>query len=299
MALAPRVVLVTRKTPWRLLLEQHGTEAQARWILGQRGQSVDELLALHAQTEAAVHRVSASIPLAWRRATLDRAELDRFPFEPEDVVVVVGQDGLVANVAKYLEGQPVVGVNPLPERFPGVLVRHVADVGAHLMVLAGERALREVEDRALVEARLDDGQVLRGLNEVFVGHRSHQSARYVLHAKGGSEHHSSSGVLVATGTGSTGWAKSLARQRLGAPQLPDACEDWLAWLVREAWPSPFTGCAHTDGTLEPGESLRLTSELESGGVVFADGIEADHLPFDHGRTVSIGVADQRLRLVLG
>ncbi len=46
---------------------------------------------------------------------MSRPELNRFLFEPEDVVIAVGQDGLVANVAKYLSGQMVVGVNPLPE----------------------------------------------------------------------------------------------------------------------------------------------------------------------------------------
>ena len=58
----------------------------------------------------------------WRRGSVERADLARFLFEPEDIVVVVGQDGLVANVAKYLDGQPVIGVDPEPGRNPGVLV---------------------------------------------------------------------------------------------------------------------------------------------------------------------------------
>ena len=45
-----------------------------------------------------------------------RGDLDRFLFEPDDLVVIVGQDGLVANVSKYLDGQPVVGINPILNR---------------------------------------------------------------------------------------------------------------------------------------------------------------------------------------
>lgn len=41
-----------------------------------------------------------------------RGDLDRFLFEPDDIVLALGQDGLVANVAKYLDGQPVIGSNP-------------------------------------------------------------------------------------------------------------------------------------------------------------------------------------------
>ena len=37
-------------------------------------------------------------------------------------MVTLGQDGLVANTLKYLNGQPVVGVNPDPERWDGRLL---------------------------------------------------------------------------------------------------------------------------------------------------------------------------------
>ncbi|MEI9866324.1 MAG: hypothetical protein WDN00_17560 [Limisphaerales bacterium] len=45
---------------------------------------------------------------------VDRSFLPNFVFAPEDTVVTLGQDGLVANTLKYLDGQPVVGVNPDP-----------------------------------------------------------------------------------------------------------------------------------------------------------------------------------------
>jgi hypothetical protein len=298
MALVPRVVLVTRKSIWRVLLEQHGTEGQARFVLSERAEDPELLVAAHAQVERAIREVQSAIPLSWRRARLDRSDLDRFLFEPEDVVVVVGQDGLVANVAKYLDGQLVIGVDGAPGVNAGVLVRHDAETGGQLLQVAGEGKASGVESRALVQATLSDGQVLRGLNEVFIGHRSHQSARYLLDDGRSQEHQSSSGVLVATGTGSTGWASSLHRGRAGAVALPSPAEARLAWFVREAWSSPRTGCGLTDGQLLEGESLRLTSELESGGVVFADGIEADHLRFDRGQTVTVCAASQRLNLMV-
>lgn len=299
MALVPRIVVVTRTSAWRQLIEQHGTEGQLRFKLAERGQDPDAIRHAHQITQRAIHTVLSMIPLAWRRAEVDRSELDRFLFEPEDVVVVVGRDGLVANVAKYLDGQLVIGVDGAPGENLGVLVQHDAETGGSLLVLAGEGRTSRVEERTLVQASLEDGQVLRGLNEIFVGHRSHQSARYEIHANEASEHHSSSGVVVCTGTGSTGWARSLHHARIGAVALPSPLEARLAWFVREAWSSPRTGCALTDGELRTPETLRLTSELERGGVIFADGIEADHLTFDRGQTVTIGAASQKLALVLG
>jgi NAD kinase len=111
-ALPPRVVVVSRPSERDELLLRHGTLQQARFVLESRGQRLDDVLGRHQILETALHAVTAAVPGRWRRARVLRHELDRFLFEPDDVVVVVGQDGLVANVAKYLRGQPVIGINP-------------------------------------------------------------------------------------------------------------------------------------------------------------------------------------------
>ncbi|HWM12402.1 MAG TPA: hypothetical protein VNO82_23785, partial [Solirubrobacteraceae bacterium] len=220
----------------------------------------------------------------------------RFLFAGDDVVVVLGQDGLVANAAKYLAGQPVIGLNPEPDRWPGVLVPHPPAAAADLLrdVAAGRATLGE---RTMVEARLDDGQRLVALNEVFLGHASHQSARYALEVGGERERQSSSGVIVTTGTGATGWAASIARERQSPLSLPRPADPALAFFVREAWPSAATGTGLTEGVLRDGAALWLQSEMGEGGVVFGDGIEGDRLPLDWGRRVHVATAPERLILV--
>ena len=291
-----RAVLVERPTEYAELLARHGTREQARFFLAGRGQEIETVERRHGIAEEVRARVLAQIPVDWRRATVQRAELDRFLFEPEDVVLVVGQDGLVANVAKYLDGQPVIGLNPEPDRYPGVLVPHPPKAAADLLadVAAGrERA----EPLTMASAALDDGQTLLALNELFVGHRTHQSARYTLSHGPETERQSSSGVIFATGTGATGWAASIARERAHPVVLPAPTDAWLAFFVREAWPSPATGTEVTEGAFGPPASVRITCELGEGGVVFADGIEADRLELQWGQTVTITTADRRLMLV--
>ena len=291
MTLLPRCVLVERPTEFRELLARHGTREQARFFLGQRGWAIADVEERHLKYEETRARVIGAIPPAWRTAVVERGDLDRFLFAADDIVVVLGQDGLVANVAKYLDGQPVIGLNPEPDRFPGVLVRQRPEVMADLCadLVAGRAG---VEQRTMVRAALDDGQELRALNEVFVGHRSHQSARYVLDVGGVNEHQSSSGLIVATGSGATGWAKSINHGRLA---LPAPASPELAWFVREAWESPATGASLTAGLLAPDGVLRVTSEID--GVVFGDGIEDDRLEAGWGQRVEISAARERLALV--
>lgn len=291
----PRAVVVTRPSELALLLQRHGTRGQARFFLESRGQRLEDLEAVDAVLQHALHAALAAIPSDWRRARVSRAELDRFLFEPEDVVVAVGQDGLVANVARYLRGQPVIGVNPSRRLYDGVLARHTPESTGKLMVAAAAGA--DCEERTMVEARTPDGQVLRALNEIFVGHRSHQSARYRLDFQGRSERHSSSGLIVCTGTGATGWARSVSLRREGCPPLPDPRSRDLVLLVREPWLGVGTGTTLADARFGPDAALEVLSEMNEGGVVFGDGIEDDRLELNWGQRVRVGVAETGLRLV--
>ena len=297
MTLAPRVVLVHRRTELDELLDQHGTRGQAEFFLRTRGRTLAEVQARHDLQADALSTVSAAVPVDWRRGSVERADLTRFVFEPGDVVAVVGQDGLVANVAKYLDGQPVIGVDPEPGRNPAVLVRHSAAAAGTLLVSAVTgRAV--VEHRTMVHAQLDDGQALDSLNEVYVGHVSHQSARYrlAIAGLGEPERQSSSGLIVATGTGATGWTASISHDR-GAPlPLPAPQDPALAWFVREAWPSPATGTSLTAGLLGSGGDLLLVVE-SSELVVFGDGLESDRLVATWGQTVDVSVSARTLALV--
>jgi hypothetical protein len=296
MTLAPRCVLVERQTEFRDLLARHGTREQARFFLSQRGLALADVEERHLHHEEVRARVLGALPPDWRSTTVQRSDLDRFLFTAEDVVIVLGQDGLVANVAKYLDGQPVIGLNPEPDRFPGVLVNQAPDaVGDLCADLVADRARFEL--RTMVRAGPDDGQALLALNEIFVGHRSHQSARYRLGVGERQEHQSSSGLIAASGTGATGWAMSINRQRARPLELPLPTSPQLAWFVREAWESPTTGATLTGGMLAAGAALEVTSELAGDGVVFGDGIEGDRLPLDWGRRVHVGVARERLLLV--
>ncbi len=293
MTTAPRVVVVHRATELDELLARHGTRGQVEFFLRGRGQDLAGVEARHHALHRALGIIAAAVPVDWRQGRVERSDLDRFLFGPEDVVIVVGQDGLVANVAKYLADQPVIGVDTDPERNVGVLVRHPPEAVGDLL-----RSDRPSELRVMVEATTDDGQRLRALNEVFLGPRSHQTVRYRLDAGDGHvEEQASSGLIVSTGTGATGWSRSLWLEHRSSLRLPEPTEDLLAWFVREAWPSPATATSYTEGLVARDDVLSLRVESESL-VVFGDGIESDHLDVTWGQTVTVGQSADGLRLVV-
>ena len=293
----PRVVLVTRPTELEGLVARHGTLGQARFFLERRGQDIGVVRERHEQQHACVALARKVIPPKWRSVRLSRAELSRFVFEPADLVVALGQDGLVANVAKYLTVQRVIGLNPDPARYPGVLVPHAPE-NLEDLLHAAVRGAATVEERTMVEAQTDDGQRLRALNEIYVGQRTHQSSRYVLRLGEREERQSSSGLLVCTGTGSTGWARSIANERGTEFALPTPTAPALAFFVREAWPSVATGTDLTAGLLAPSEALEVRSEMNEGGVLFGDGIEEDRVELGFGRAVRLCRSAECLRMIV-
>jgi NAD kinase len=293
---APRAVFVTRETDYELLIARHATRDQARFFLETRGQKIEEIERRHEQFAAALKAARAAAPGEWRQALVRRPDFDRFLFGPEDVVVAVGQDGLVANVAKYLDGQPVLGVNPAPDLYDGVLMRAPLARLAKLLAasVAGDVA---AERRTMVKAELDSGARLLALNEIFIGHRSHQSARYRIEADEVAENQSSSGLIVASGTGATGWARSIM-EATGADIALAPEERAVAFFVREPFPSVATGTGLRSGKIVTG-ALAVASRMNEGGVIFADGIEQDFLAFDWGRTIRVAPAERVLNLIVG
>lgn len=246
------------------------------------------------------------IDLGFPIRTIDRSQLATFDFGRCVAVVVVGQDGLVANTAKYVGDLPIVGVNPDPQRNDGILLPFEPG--------QARRALQRVLDEqfqtraiTLAEVNTNDGQRMLAFNDFFLGCRSHTSARYTLQNGGASESQSSSGLIVSTGAGSTGWFSSLLNMTQGIAQfLGHEVEkniqlDWedrkLLWAVREPFQSKHSRAEQVAGFIEGDDELIIGSQITGNGVIFSDGIEEDFLEFNSGTIARFSVSEQSARLV--
>ncbi len=301
-----KIVVVTRKTRLEGLVERYNTRAQAKFVIERSGGGFEDFEKEDEAYREALAAVRRLLQLGIRLQFVDRSIVPSFLFTEKDLVVALGQDGLVANVAKYAGEQPIVGVNPDPARFDGILLPfRPAEAGvAVASVLEGKARLREV---TLAEAALADGQRLLAFNDLFIGARTHVSARYRISFRKASEPHSSSGVIVSTGAGSTGWLSSVfnmaggvtrfAGGRAGGGLVLEWEDPRLVFVVREPFLSRHSRAGLVAGMLEAGEELRLDSQMPSGGVIFSDGIETDALPFNAGARARVRAAARKARLV--
>ncbi len=318
-----KIILVMRRTRLDDLIARFNTQAQARFYIEHQGADFSDYLHEHHTYQAALQETESLLARLGRVQKLERSFLPNFVFADNDKVVVLGQDGLVANTVKYLNGQPVIGVNPDPLRWDGVLLPfRVADLDKILPeVFAGRRYTQPV---TMAQVRLNNGQTLYGVNDLFIGQKTHVSARYQIALGTQQENHSSSGIIVSTGLGSSGWFKSLmagaeqvyqglhgasakkrekrvtsSRTAADRPDYSFAWDaDYLQFTVREPFPSSTSAANLVFGKITGSTPLRLTSQMAENGVIFSDGIEDDFLQFNAGTQANISVADKDGALVV-
>jgi NAD kinase len=300
-----RFILVTRKTRMQELIERFNTWPQAKFYLEHSHVDAADYLLEHDTYQQQLLEAERVLKALGRFQLLERGFLPNYRFSPEDVVVVIGQDGLVANTLKYLQGQPVIAINPDPKRWEGRLLPFVLPQLENVV----QRTLADKVDSTTItfaEARTNDGQRMLGVNDLFIGPKSHTSARYSLQWNGRQEEQSSSGIIVSTGFGSSGWFRSVLAGAVGVAGLQThPLAEGFAWdarklyfTVREPFPSRNSGAQLVFGAIEGKDTLLLESHMPENGVVFSDGIESDYIRFNSGTVLTVGVANVQGRLVM-
>jgi len=305
-----KIIIITRKTRLENLIVRYNTIQQAQFYIEHLGSDFSDYLNEEKQYKEVVAYIIATLETLACVQVIDREFLPNFIFGKNDIVVVVGQDGLVANTLKYLESQPLIGVNPDPKRWDGVLLPfNVWDL--EQIVIEVFKKQRKFKEVTLAKVQLNDGQTLYAVNDLFIGQKTHISARYTLEINGINEQQSSSGIIISTGLGSTGWFKSILA---GASGVASNCfsesinleqqekftwnSDFLYYTVREPYPSKWTSANLVFGKIDSRNNFKVLSQMPENGVIFSDGVESDFLQFNSGAEAVINVADKKGLLVV-
>jgi NAD kinase len=299
-------IVVRSKTRLESLIERFNTKAQAQFYIERQGGDFSDYISEHESFHDAFQEVQAKLSTVVKYKVIERAFLPSFIFSPKNIVIVVGQDGLVANTAKYSREIPIVAVNPDTNRYDGVLLPFTTN--DFLTAVAGVVSNQfQFETMHFAEACLNDGQRLLAFNDLFIGASSHISARYKIRFKETTEEQSSSGVIVSTKAGSTGWLSSVFNMAYGVAGLfehalaakhPKLKNDQLMFAVREPFQSIRTQTGIVSGVLHNDYQLVIESLMPDYGVIFSDGIEKDFLKFNSGAIATIGLAKENAKLVV-
>lgn len=305
---AENAIIVINKTRLEQLVERFNTLPQARFYIEHSGGNFGEYQSEHDCFKKSLEKIVNGISKETKYKIIERQYVPNFIFSKKDIIIVVGQDGLVANTAKYTDDLPIIGVNPDPVRYDGILLPFdtVNFIEAFSNVLKGGYQYNTV---TMAEAILNDKQRLLAFNDFFIGPSSHISARYSISYGGHTEKQSSSGIIVSTGAGSTGWLSSVInmvngifktyshRKNSDMNLTMKWNEDKLVFVVREPFISRHSTASITMGFIEKDSKLIIESHMPVNGKIFSDGIENDYLSFNSGAIVEIGRAKEKAKIV--
>lgn len=305
-----KIIIVTRKTRLENLIVRYNTIEQAQFVIEHSGDDFYYYLNEDLIYKSVIKKAISITETMGNVQILDREYISNFIFGKEDIVIVIGQDGLVANTLKYLNGQFLIGINPDTDSYDGILLPFNIN---ELQNIINDVVNNKVRTKEITMAQvfLNDGQSLLAVNDLFIGQKTHVSARYMLECDSIKERQSSSGIIISTGLGSTGWLKSILK---GASKIADVCcgsnvefneseqfnwnSDYLYYTVREPYPSSSTQADLVFGKINRNSSFKIRSMMPENGVIFSDGIESDYLEFNSGSEATISVSDTKGILVV-
>ena len=265
-----KVVIIKKKTRLEELVARFNTVEQAEFYVEHMGADFRDYREEHENYYRALEAVRNDAKLFARVQEIDNEYIPNMIFGEKDIVITLGQDGLVVNAMKYLNGQPLIGVNSDPLRWNGDLsVFRPYQMREIIPAVIGNDY--HSTDITMAKASTKDGQELYAVNDFFVGVEDHTSARYMISCGKRSENQSSSGIIISTPLG--------------------------IYQVREPFPSVNTRADMVYGSIEGNQTLKVVSNMPEKGIVFSDGVLDDRIEFRSGMEVTIGVADRKGKLV--
>lgn len=300
-------IIVRGKTRLETLIERFNTKSQAKFYIERSGGDFSEYEIEHQNFHKSLFLVQQQLSKIIKNKIVERSFLPSFLFNDHQVIIVIGQDGLVANTAKYVSSYPIIAVNPDVDRYDGFLLPF--NPGDFLFavnqVMAGNFNSKTA---TFAEARLNDGQRILAFNDLYIGASSHVSARYKITYNHKTEEHSSSGIIVSTQAGSTGWLSSIFNMTFGMhkfiekdnskKKMVKLKDNQLLFAVREPFHSKKTQTDLSAGIISGQVNLIVESYMPKQGVIFSDGIETDFLNFNSGAIATIGIAKEKATLVI-
>lgn len=298
-------IIVKNKTRLESLIERFNTKAQAKFYIERLGGNFEDYELEHDTFLNSLTSLQTQLSRVIKHKTVERTYVSSFLFSEKNLIVVIGQDGLVANTAKYSKGIPIVAVNPDKQRYDGVLL----PFDTNNFIEGVENVITnkfQSKTMRFAEAKLNDGQRLLAFNDLFIGACTHISARYKVSFNNKTEEHSSSGLIVSTQAGSTGWLSSVFNMAYGVagmfeknlkPKKPVLKESELLFAVREPFKSIRTQTGISAGLIKNQQILKIESLMPTSGVIFSDGIETDFLKFNSGSIVTISIARETAKIV--
>lgn len=189
-----------------------------------------------------------------------------------DLVIVLGGDNSFTNVSHYINDIPILGVNSDPERSFGHLLSYstpdVRSVHKLREIIMSRQFTTQRWTR--IQATLDGEPTTLATSEYFFGEKQrNKMSRHILIYNGQEYEQKCSGIIIATGAGSTGWYNSAKMESTRLPWKPT--DNKISFVVTEPFNNDAKSCCY--GDIFNDDEITLYSLNDDEGLVSVDSWE--------------------------
>jgi NAD+ kinase len=260
----PRVVVVVKRTAYRLFVEEAQDERIAR-LLRKNDPTVRKMRRSHDEHQGTIDEVDRALAaLSAKVVWIRRAHA---PFDPKDadLVVTVGGDGTLLAASHRVGATPILGVNSAPGHSIGFFCGAKKGRVAAAIGRALDGRMRAVKLSRMAVHLNGKPVSTRVLNDALFCHPSPAATtRYILKLGKDVEEQKSSGFWIGPAAGST------AAQRSGGGRILPLSSRDLQLVVREPYTPEGEKLRLTRALIHDGKELFVRSKIREGRL-FIDG----------------------------
>lgn len=257
----------------------------------QDGEDIDRIVGGHERHMASLQACGEIFSGA---TFLERNELTRKLVRNADLVISLGGDDHFKYVSHFLENEVIAGINSDTFSSEGNLC-YFTDAADVLAAIKGKFT---VENWTRLQASVNGEKVQKATGDYSLGEYVEQfMSSYAIEYRGDKEEQKSSGVMVMTGAGSSGWGGDEARylhpEGIAFPRTARIAR----FIVKTPHHGKYSGLTMLEGVIEAGEELIVHSLNKRQGIVAVDSLE--NYEFNRPRTAVIKISETPLRVLAG
>jgi NAD kinase len=224
-----------------------------------------------------------------------------FQLRPEamkdlQAVIALGGDDHYQYVSHFLENQLLIPINSDTQKSDGALSDFTVSTFIDELprIKNGEF---DIESWTRLQVDLNGQRIPElAISQIFIGAVDNEDmSRYSLNYRGQNELQKSSGLIIATGTGSTGWYDAAVRYLKEDGEKFDRTEKKAVFVSREPFNGRFSNLNLKSGEFFPDEKLIITSLMNKPAKVGIDALVRRDFP--RGSVVEIKISDSPLSVL--
>ncbi|MBI3394779.1 MAG: NAD+ kinase [Spirochaetia bacterium] len=290
-----RAVLAVKRSKWERDLVRYGSRDMVKRLYETQNHNFQRVYDSHKRQESGLERIRTAVP-EW--PLVFREDLDHIDLSGMDCIVSFGGDNHFVFVSHISRDLPVLGINSDPSTSLGALLYFTTDSFVEKISPGNVKLVAEQWTR--IEGRIEyaDGRrttVGPATSEISIRSSfSDAISRYVVRAgEGAWEEQKSSGMLLSTGAGSTGWFRNAVPWENYDSAIFAKEEQLFRFVARET--GPRRAYAHRYGTIHHKQVLEMVSEME--GEITVDSHPERTFDFPPGARAEFAISPSNLSVV--